>query len=182
MTKKIFIIACEPSADAHGAALVREMRAQDSDLLFQGLGGPKMATEGVELLHDMTTLSALGLGDVLRLYFRYRAIFYKALAQVDQYKPDAILVIDSPAFNLRFAKKIKKRFPLIYYIAPQIWAWGMRRMGVIKKTVSKMLTILPFEKTLYDKAGVPCEFVGHPLLDHLPKNLNRHCKFLKVGA
>lgn len=165
--KKIFIIACEPSGDSHGAHLVEELKKLSPGIEFTGLGGPKMAAAGVRLLEDMTKISALGLGDVLRLYFTYRKIFYRALREVAMFKPDAIVGIDSPAFNLRFAKKIKKRFPFIYYIAPQIWAWGGRRIHTIKKTVSKMLVILPFEKEIYDKAGVPCEFVGHPLLDSL---------------
>ncbi len=163
--KKIFIIACEPSADLHGAHLINELRKIEPLVQLRGLGGPQMQGAGVSLLFDMTKISALGLGDVLRQYFTYRKIFYTALADVETFKPDVIIVIDSPAFNLRFAKKIKKRFPVIYYIAPQIWAWGGQRIYTIKRTISKMLTILPFEKELYEKAGVPCEFVGHPLLD-----------------
>ncbi len=173
MTKKLFMIACEPSGDTHGAALIRELKKISPGLQIKGLGGPRMAEAGAELLFDMTTLSALGLGDVIRLYFRYRKIFYQALREVESLKPDAIIAIDSPAFNLRFAKKIKKRFPFIYYISPQIWAWGEQRIHVIRKNISLMLSILPFEKKLYDQEGVPCEFVGHPLLDHLGPTKSR---------
>lgn len=171
--KKIFIIACEPSGDSHGAHLVEELKNLAPGIEFTGLGGPKMAAAGVRLLEDMTRISALGLGDVLRLYFTYLKIFNHALAEVETLKPDALILIDSPAFNLRFAKKIKKRFPVFYYIAPQIWAWGGRRIHTIQKTVSKMLVILPFEKAIYDKAGVPCEFVGHPLLDSMDVQTDR---------
>ena len=177
--KKIFIIACEPSGDSHGAHLVEELKKITPSIEFTGLGGPKMAAAGVRLLEDMTLISALGLGDVLRLYFTYLKIFNRALAEVETLKPDALILIDSPAFNLRFAKKIKKRFPVFYYIAPQIWAWGGRRIHTIKKTVSKMLVILPFEKEIYDKAGVPCEFVGHPLLDSIEVKTDR--KTLREG-
>ncbi|MDA9101359.1 lipid-A-disaccharide synthase [Omnitrophica bacterium] len=131
----------------------------------RGLGGPKMEKAGFKLLYDMTTFSALGFGDVIRQYFRYRKVFYAALNHIKKNKPDALVLIDSPGFNLRFAKKIKKQLPVIYYISPQIWAWGMRRIHTIKKTVSKMLVLLPFEKELYDKHKVDCDFVGHPLLD-----------------
>lgn len=162
---KIFIIACEASGDLHGAHLARELRKKAPSITLQGIGGPQMAAAGVEILEDMTKMSALGFGDVVRQYLKYRKIFYATLAAVERFKPDALVLIDSPAFNLRFAKKIKKRFPVFYYISPQLWAWGGRRIHVVKKTVSKMLVILPFEKGLYEKHGIPVEFLGHPLLD-----------------
>ncbi len=164
---KFFIIACEPSGDLHGAHLIEEIKRRSPGSEFRGLGGPAMAARNVHLLEDMTKFSALGLGDVLRQYLKYREIFYRALNDVETWKPDALILIDSPAFNLRFAKKIKKRFPVIYYISPQIWAWGSRRIHTIKKTVSKMITILPFEVEVYKKVDLPCEFVGHPLLDEI---------------
>lgn len=163
--RKIFIIACEASGDHHAAHLAAELKKQHPGVILQGIGGPHMAKAGVEILTDMTAMSALGLGDVLRQYFKYRKIFYDTLAAVDRFKPDALVMLDSPAFNLRFAKKIKKRYPVFYYISPQLWAWGGQRIHVVKKHVTKMLVILPFEKGMYEKAGIPVEFVGHPLLD-----------------
>ena len=173
MPHKIFIIACEPSGDLHGSNLVKELLKQDPGLEIFGLGGPRMAEAGVRLLFDMTGISTLGLGDVLRQYFKYRKIFYETLQEVERLQPDALVLIDSPAFNLRFAKKIKKRFPVIYYISPQIWAWGARRIHTIKKNVSKMIAILPFEVPIYEKAGIPCTFVGHPLLDQVQASSDR---------
>lgn len=176
MSKKIFLIACEPSGDTHTAALVRAMKRRNSALRLIGLGGPKMEQAGVRLLEDMTKISAVGLGDVIRQYFRYRAIFYRALHEIKKETPDAVILVDSPAFNLRIAKKIRRmhpRLPILYYISPQLWAWGARRIHTVKKTVSKMFVILPFEVPLYEKAGVACEFVGHPLLDHLNTSHDR---------
>ncbi len=167
MPPKIFMIACEPSGDIHGDSLARELKKLSPSCELSGLGGPRMKEAGVALLYDMTRISALGFGDVVRQYFTYRKIFYQALNAVNRSRPDVLILIDSPAFNLRFAKKIKKELPVIYYISPQIWAWGKRRIHTIKKTVFKMLVILPFETALYEAAGIPCEFVGHPLLDHL---------------
>ncbi len=170
MPKKIFLIACEASGDSHTAHLVEELKKLAPHTEFRGLGGPRMAAAGVSLLQDMTNISALGLGDVIRQYLTYRKIFYGALNDVKRWQPDVIVLVDSPAFNLRFAKKLKNlktAFPVVYYISPQIWAWGGRRIHTIKKTISKMLCILPFEISLYQKAGVPCEFVGHPLLDQV---------------
>src|SRR4051812_44009621 len=117
MPHKIFIIACEPSGDLHGAHLIEEIKKINPGVEFRGLGGPRMAEQGAHLLFDMTRISALGLGDVVRQYFTYRKIFYRALAEAGRFKPDAIVAIDSPAFNLRFAKKLKQRFPLLYYIS-----------------------------------------------------------------
>ncbi len=184
MPQKIFIIACEISGDLHGSHLVSELKKISPAAEFRGLGGPQMKAEGVNLLYDMTTISALGLGDVLRQYFKYREIFYNALREAQSWRPDAVIMIDSPAFNLRFAKKIHKalpRLPLIYYISPQIWAWGGRRIHLIRKTISKMLCILPFEIPMYQKANVDCEFVGHPLLDRIDIPENRGELRKKLG-
>lgn len=171
--KKVFIIACESSGDHHGAELIRaiQRKAPGMETEYRGLGGPHMAKAGVRLEEDMTKISALGFGDVVRQYLTYRKIFYHALDVLKRWKPDAVILIDSPAFNLRFAKKVRPLFPktpVLYYIAPQLWAWGGRRIHVVKRTISEMLVILPFEKALYDKASIPCRFVGHPLLDKIP--------------
>src|SRR3989338_6175356 len=149
--KKIFLIAGEASGDLHGAHLIRELKRLHPNLKYRGLGGAMMAREGMELVHDLTREAVLGLGDVLRKYFLFRSIFNQALEDVRLFQPDAVILIDYPGFNLRFAKKIKKRFPVLYYISPQIWAWGKRRIKTIRKHISKMLVILPFEKDLYDQ-------------------------------
>lgn len=173
MPRKFFIIACEPSGDLHGSLLIEELKRLAPGAEFCGLGGPRMKAAGLSLLYDMTTISALGLSDVIRQYPLYLKIFNQALAAVKSFRPDALIVLDSPAFNLRFTKKIQKSIPTFYYISPQIWAWGGRRIHTIKKTISKMLVILPFEKEMYDKAGMPCEFVGHPLIDETHPSASR---------
>lgn len=171
--RKIFIIALEASGDSHGASLVQAIKKIDPDIEFEGLGGMEMGRSGVDLLEEMTRTSVLGFGDVLRKYFYFRRIFYHALDHIKKSKPDLLILIDSPAFNLRLAKKIKRRIPVIYYIAPQIWAWGRRRIHTIRKTVDRMIAILPFEEEMYRKAGVPCTFVGHPLLDRVKPSKSR---------
>ena len=182
MPQKIFIIACEPSGDLHGSLLMEELKKKAPGVEFCGLGGPRMQQAGLRLLYDMTAISALGLSDVLRQYPLYRKIFNQALDEVRHFQPDALILIDSPAFNLRFAKKIKKQFPVFYYISPQIWAWAGHRIHTIKKTVSKMLVILPFETSIYEKAGVPCEFVGHPLLDEIRFSNSRQELRVQLGV
>lgn len=163
--KTIFIIAGEPSGDARAQELIRTLKKINPNLRFEGLGGPKMESEGAKLLFDMTTISALGLGDVLRQYFKIRGIFYQALNHVWKNKPSAVILIDYPGFNIRFAKKIQKKIPVFYYVSPQIWAWGMRRIHTLKRVVNHMFVLFQFEEEIYRKAGIPVTWVGHPLLD-----------------
>jgi len=169
MPKKIFLVACEASGDLHGAHLISEIRKLAPDTFFCGVGGAKMQAAGMRIFNDMTRISALGLGDVLRNYFKYLKIFKETLVAIEQEKPDAIILIDSPAFNLRLAKKLPANAPALYYISPQLWAWGKRRIHIVKKHIREMLVILPFEQEFYEKEGVAVKFVGHPLLDAIPE-------------
>ncbi len=169
MPKKIFLVACEASGDLHGAHLISEIRKIAPGAEFCGVGGAQMQKAGMRIFHDMTKISALGLGDVLRNYFKYLKIFNETLKNIRNEKPDAMVLIDSPAFNLRLAKKISALAPVLYYISPQLWAWGKRRIHIVKKHIREMLVILPFEKDFYEKEGVAVKFVGHPLLDAIPE-------------
>ena len=163
--KTIFLIAGEPSGDSRGAELVRALKKENPSLAFVGLGGPKMQAAGVKLSYDLTSIAALGFGDVIRQYFKIRKIFYDALAYAENLKPAAIILIDYPGFNLRFAKKINKRFPVFYYISPQIWAWAGHRIHTIRRIVTHMMVLFQFEEKLYRDAGIPVTWVGHPLAE-----------------
>ena len=169
MSKKIFVVACEASGDLHGAHLISEIQKLAPDTVFCGVGGAKMQATGMRIFTDMTKISALGLGDVLRNYFKYLKIFNETLGNIRNEKPDAVILIDSPAFNLRLAKKVSALAPVLYYISPQLWAWGKRRIHIVKKHIREMLVILPFEKDFYEEEGVAVKFVGHPLLDSIPE-------------
>lgn len=160
-----FLIAGEPSGDARGAELVLSLKEINPNLRFEGLGGPKMEAAGVRLLYDLTRISALGLGDVLRQYFQIRKIFYDALSHARNTKPACVILIDYPGFNLRFAKKIARAIPVFYYVSPQIWAWGARRIRTIKRVVDRMIVLFPFEESLYEEAGIPVTWVGHPIAE-----------------
>lgn len=166
---KLYIVACEASGDMHAAHLIEEIKKLIPEVQIRGTGGPVMRESGIPIDYDMTTISSLGFGDVVRQYGTYRKIFYNTIQHIENWNPSAVIVLDSPAFNLRLAKKISAKFPVIYYISPQIWAWGMRRIHVIRRHIAKMLCILPFEVDMYEKAGVPSTFVGHPLLDQVPE-------------
>jgi lipid-A-disaccharide synthase len=161
----VFISAGEASGDARAAELVLEALKLEPRLKFFGLGGPLMKQAGVEILTDLTQIASVGLGDVLRNYFKYRKIFYGALKEVRKRRPACLLLVDYPGFNIRLAKKIKKSFPVLYYVSPQIWAWGKRRVKTIERVVHKMLLLFEFEKAVYGETSLETEVVGHPLVE-----------------
>ena len=164
--KKIIIVAGEASGDIHAANLVNAIHRLNQDIRFFGLGGTKMKEADVELFWNLTDLAVVGFIEVIKNLGKFRQIFLDLLNKVDQIKPEAVILIDYPGFNLRLAKELKKRkIKVIYYICPQVWAWGTNRIKKIKRYVDKMIAILKFEEELYYNAGIDVSFVGHPLLD-----------------
>lgn len=164
--KKIIIVAGEASGDLHASHLVAAIRDLLPETRFFGLGGSRMRAEGVEIFYDLTTLSVVGFFEVIKHLKTIREIFNLLLEKIEEIKPDCAILVDYPGFNLRLAQQLKKRnIKVIYYISPQIWAWGLRRVHLIKKVVDKMIVILKFEEELYRKYGIAASFVGHPLLD-----------------
>ncbi|MGA2222626.1 MAG: lipid-A-disaccharide synthase [Verrucomicrobiia bacterium] len=172
MTRSLMFIVGEASADAHAAALIRELRKQSPDIQLFGAGGPQMKAAGMKLTVDLTEHAVVGFVEVLKNYGKFRRIFNDLLAEVGRRKPDAIVLVDFPGFNLRFAKAVKQRFPqtkIIYYISPQLWAWHASRARQIERDVDLMLTIFPFEKDWYATHApkLRVEFVGHPLAERM---------------
>ena len=164
--KKILIIAGEPSGDLHASNLVRDLKTLAPDLRFFGLGGNLSQDAGVEIVSDISSLALVGLADVLKNIFAVGKVYRGILKKVDQEHPDLAILIDYPGFNLRLAKELKKRsIPVIYYISPQVWAWGRDRINIIRKCVGKMIVFFKFEEELYKTCGVDVEFAGHPLID-----------------
>ena len=168
---KIAIVAGEASGDLLGSHLIRALKAQRSDLIFIGIAGPKMMGEGAKSLFPIEKLSVRGYVEVLKhLYglLKLRKSLYKQLLAE---KPAIFIGIDAPDFNFWLERKLKKHgIPTIHYVSPSIWAWRGGRMGKIKRAVSHVLALFPFEPALYEKAGVPVTYVGHPLADELPLN------------
>jgi len=170
----LMIIAGEVSGDIHGGKLVREIKKLNPAIAFFGTGGEQMRAEGVDLIHDLNDLAVLGLVEVIRHYPRIRSIFYEMIECAHQRKPDAVILIDYPGFNIRIAEHLKKLgIPVIYFISPQIWAWGQHRKKVISQRVDKMLVFFDFEKQFYSDTGLDVEFVGHPLVEHLVPEISR---------
>ncbi|MFH1691441.1 MAG: lipid-A-disaccharide synthase [Candidatus Omnitrophota bacterium] len=166
MEKKILIIAGEASGDMHGAHLVTHIKKLNPKISFFGLGGKDMKNAGVHIEYDITRLAVVGFFEILKNYSKFKDIFNNILHKTKNQKPDAAILIDYPGFNLRLAGELKKMgIPVIYFISPQVWAWGEKRIKFIKKTISLMLVLFKFEEVLYMDKTFHVKFVGHPLLD-----------------
>ena len=165
---KIFIIAGEVSGDLHGANLIKEINALSRNIEFIGWGGDRMEKEGVAILKHVRTLSFMGFLEVLLNLKTIIRNIKDCKNQIIASQPAALILIDFPGFNLRIAKWAKKHnIPVIYYISPQIWAWKESRIKAIRRDVSKMYCILPFEQQFYAKFNVDVSYLGHPLLDEI---------------
>jgi lipid-A-disaccharide synthase len=180
--KKILLAAGEASGDLHGAHLVEAIHQIDPEVQLLGLGGEHLERKGMKLLYHSHSLSVVGITEVL---FKLRAILkvLKGLKEsLDREKPNLIILIDFPDFNLRLAKIAhQKGIPVLYYISPQVWAWRRGRVRVIAERVKKMVVFFPFEVSLYEAAGVDVEWVGHPLLDIVKPTLSKEEAFRQFG-
>jgi lipid-A-disaccharide synthase len=171
--KRIYIIAGEASGDAHGAVLMREMARLVPDLQFFGAGGPEMRVIAGDHFMDWTQEAVVGLWDVLVKYPYFRKEFYRMYREIRQLKPDTVIFVDYPGFNLRLAQYLRRNQfagKLIYYISPQVWAWNRSRIPRMAAFLDLMICIFPFEKTLYEASGLRTEFVGHPMLEELDRH------------
>ena len=164
--KRILIVSGEPSGDLHASNLVSNLKALKPGLEFFGMGGRLSKNAGVEIDYDITAMALVGLAEVLKNIITVGKVFRGLLKKVDERPVDLAILVDYPGFNLRLAGELKKRgIPVIYYISPQVWAWGRDRVKIIKKCVKKILVFFKFEEELYKTCGVDAGFVGHPLLD-----------------
>ncbi|PJC60379.1 MAG: lipid-A-disaccharide synthase [Ignavibacteria bacterium CG_4_9_14_0_2_um_filter_37_13] len=166
--KNILVLAGEASGDLHGAALIKAMKAIDPSLSFYGIGGDEMKSEGMQLLYHINKMAFLGFVEVIKHLPFIKKVQTDVLKLVEEKNIQTCVLIDYPGFNLSIAKKLNvMERKIIYYISPQIWAWGKHRIHKIKKLVNKMLVLFPFEETFYKKAGVDATFVGHPLIERI---------------
>jgi lipid-A-disaccharide synthase len=177
---KFLVSAGEASSDLYGAQLIvalrRRARADDEPMEFFGVGGERMRAAGCEIVVEAKHLAVVGMTEILSHLPRIYSEFHKLLRYVDSLpkKPDAAIVIDSPAFNFRVARELHRRgVPVIYFVAPQLWAWREYRVRRVQKWIKKVLCIFPFEVDFYRKYGVDVEYVGHPLADLPPPSVSR---------
>jgi len=168
------IIAGEASGDLHGAGVVRELKRANPGVEIFGVGGDRMKQEGMQLIYHVKELGFMGFAEVIRHLPVIRSMKIALEAVLRHKKPDVVLLIDYPGFNLRFANSAKRSgSKVVYYISPQVWAWHRSRIKKMRGIVDKMLVIFPFEEELYRNEGVDAEFVGHPLLEALSPGLDR---------
>ncbi len=180
--KKLAIVAGEASSDLHAAHLIEAIKEISPDIEFFGLGGKKMQEAGVRITYNIVDLAVVGFSEVLKNLSKFKKIFKDFLLEIDKEKPDAVILIDYPGFNLRLAKELKKRnIRVIYYISPQVWAWGKNRIKLIKKCVDRMIVLFKFEEELYGRHDVEAAFVGHPLLDIVSISQDRKQFLNEIG-
>ena len=164
----IGVVAGEASGDQLGAHLMRALMARSPGLRFVGIGGPKMEAAGAKILYPMEKLAVRGLVEVLKHYREIVGIRRQLRRHFLRERPDLFIGIDSPDFNLDLEIDLKRAgIPTVHYVAPTIWAWRRERIHKVKRAVSLLLSLFPFEKALYEKGGVPVAYVGHPLADLL---------------
>jgi len=167
----LYFVAGEKSADNHGAALMSSLLRRDVDLNLIGRGGPQMRAIGGQRFKDwLGDAAVLGLWEVIRKYGYFRKQFRETLKEIQKSKPDAVVLIDYPGFNLRLAHALHRQSreqKIIYYISPQVWAWNRGRIKKMARCLDLMLCIFPFEADLYNKSGLHAIFVGHPMLERL---------------
>ena len=171
-SKNILVIAGEASGDLHGASLVRELKNLDSSLKIFGIGGNKMKAEGMELIYHIDKMAFLGFVEVIKHLPFIKKVQRDLIAEVKRRKVSEVVLIDYPGFNLSIAKKLKQLEPelkleLIYYITPQVWAWGKGRVYKIRELFKKVLVVFPFEEKFFKEKNVNAEFVGHPLIQEI---------------
>ncbi|MCI5779130.1 MAG: lipid-A-disaccharide synthase [Lentisphaeria bacterium] len=168
--KKIWIVAGETSGDMYGAELAAELRRLAAErgepVELSGMGGAAMIAAGVPVKVDSTELGVMGAFEVLKLIFTFIRIFRQLVRAAKAERPDAVVLIDYPGFNLRFARAMHRAgIPVYWYISPQVWVWNKRRLPILARVCTKMLVIFPFEVDVYAGTGLRTEFVGHPLTD-----------------
>jgi lipid-A-disaccharide synthase len=161
---ELLIVATEASADLHAARALEELRALLPGVAAFGMGGPRLRAAGLEALHQAEEMSVMGIGEVLPKIPVILGILRDLAAAAEARRPAVALLVDSPDFNLRLAKRLKRAgVKVVYYVSPSVWAWRRRRVKTIARVVDRMLCILPFEERFYAGTGVSARFVGHPL-------------------
>jgi lipid-A-disaccharide synthase len=180
--RKVLIVAGEASGDLHGSNLVREMLRIDPGLSFKGIGGRRMADAGVRILANTSDMAVVGLTEVASRLKLIAANFFRLKRMLREEKPDLVILIDYPDFNLPLAKAARREgLRVFYYISPQVWAWRRGRIDRLKRDVDRMAVILPFEESFYRQAGMEVNFVGHPLLDAVKRKYPRKEALTRIG-
>jgi len=175
-----YFIVGEPSGDLHASQIIKELKKQsNSSVSFRGLGGPLMQKEGFFSLENFNRLSVMGFVEILKELLFFIKLQKKIIVDIKKTRPDKVVLVDYPGFNLRLAKKLSKvcDIPIVYYISPQFWAWKEKRVNVIKKCVQNVIVIFPFEVSWYKQRGLAVNYFGHPLIDLYKKQITTSARF-----
>lgn len=165
---KFFVIAGEASGDLHASFLIRQLKKKLPESKFYGIGGDKMRALGVELVCDIKKISVVGFLEAFMKINEIRRVFRRVIVRMREVKPDALILVDFPGFNLRLAPVAKLHgIKVFYYITPQVWAWGHWRLRSLFKNIDHALVIFPFEERMFSAYGIKATFVGHPVLDEM---------------
>ncbi|QRK05360.1 lipid-A-disaccharide synthase [Archangium violaceum] len=179
---QILVVAGEASGDAHASELVAALKARRPDLTFFGMGGSRLAAQGVELLYGAHEVSVMGITEVLPKIPRILQVMGGLARAAAERRPACAILVDIPDFNLRLAARLKKLgIPVAYYVSPMIWAWRRGRVKTIAKLVDRMLCILPFEEDFYREAGVAARYVGSPVVEQMPSPASATAFRQKLG-
>ncbi len=182
---RVMMVAGEASGDLHGSGVVRELKERMPDIEIFGIGGDKMQFAGMQLIYHIRELSFMGFWEVIQHIPLLKSVEATMAALLKARRPDVLLLIDYPGFNLRFAKTAQREgIPILYYISPQVWAWNPGRVRTMKNLIRKMFVVFPFEVPIYEREGMSVEFVGHPLLEVLgePQQRGDFCKRWGIDA
>ena len=175
------IVAGERSGDVYGAGLAQALQARLPGVEVFGAGGDAMRQAGVDTTVDSHEIAIAGITEIVEGYPRVFRAFHRLVGEADRRHPQLAILIDFPDFNLRLARQLKqRRIPVVYFVSPQVWAWRKGRVKTLKKRIAKMIVIFDFEEEIYREAGVPVEYVGHPLVDMVRPTLTREEFFAKT--
>ncbi|MFV2059564.1 MAG: lipid-A-disaccharide synthase [Gammaproteobacteria bacterium] len=182
MNKSVMIIAGEASGDLHGAQLVRQVKKLDSEIDFFGIGGINMKAAGVDIKIDASKLAVIGLVEVIKHYRELVSYLNDMKHLLKTNRPDLVILIDYPGFNLRLAKAAKRlNIKVLFYISPQVWAWRQGRVKKIGQSIDMMAVIFDFETKFYEDYNIPVRFVGHPLTEEIPEFYNKTEVIMNLG-
>lgn len=170
MLERIMIVSGESSGELYGALLAKALKARNPEITIIGVGGDRMQTAGVNLISRIS--SSFGITEAIKTYSEIKKTFEKVVNALKSFNPQVLVLIDYPDFNMRVAREAKKLgIKVLYYVSPQVWAWRKGRVKTIGKLIDKMAVILPFEGEIYKHDSIPCEFVGHPILDEIREEI-----------
>ena len=182
MLRRVMMIAGEASGDLHGGGVVRELKRRVPSVEIYGVGGDNMQREGMELSQHIAGLSFMGIAEVVRHLAKISRLEGALEVLLRNRRPDVVVLIDYPGFNLRFARAVKRHgIPVLYYISPQVWAWNAGRVRKMKLLIDTMKVVFPFEVEIYKREGIDVEFVGHPIAEQIGSTISREEFFAAAG-